>query len=125
MGDTEGMIGDFKPKHHRDDGPEAKIQRDLIEFLKIRDWMVKPTVGNMFQSGFADLYCAHRMKGARWIEVKLPNMKGSRFTPAQLTWFPQFTAAGVGIWILTAATEEEYAKLFGPPNWAMYLSVMK
>jgi hypothetical protein len=118
------MLGDFKPKRFTD-GPEAVIQRQLTEFLKIRDWMVKPTMGNMFQAGFPDLYCAHRMKGARWIEVKLPDMKGSRFTPAQLSWFPQFSAAGVGIWILTAATEFEYSKLFSPPNWQMYHHMMR
>ena len=26
-------------------------------------------------------------------------------------------AYGIGIWILTAATQAEYDKLFGPPNW--------
>jgi hypothetical protein len=25
--------------------------------------------------------------------------------------------AGIGIWILTAATQEQYDLLFGPPNW--------
>jgi len=118
------MNGDFKVRNFAD-GPEAKIQREITEYLKIRDWLVKPTIGNLFQSGFPDLFCAHRMKGARWIEVKLPDMKGSRFTPAQLSWFPQFSAAGVGIWILTGANEAEYAKLFSAPNWMMYMSVMK
>jgi hypothetical protein len=29
-------------------------------------------------------------------------------------------AFGIGIWILTAATQAEYDKLFAPPNWCDY-----
>jgi hypothetical protein len=29
-------------------------------------------------------------------------------------------AFGIGIWILTAATQAEYDKLFRPPNWRAY-----
>lgn len=105
----------IKPKK----GPEAKIQQELIYFLQAREWLVKPTHGNLYQSGFPDLYCAHHRYGQRWVEVKNP--LAYRFTGAQLTEFPRFSAAGAGIWILTAATEDEYAKLFGPENWFTYL----
>jgi hypothetical protein len=47
------------------------------------------------------------------------------FTPAQLETFPMFGAKGIGIWVLVAATEAEYRKLFGPANWYTYLSNWK
>jgi hypothetical protein len=36
-----------------------------------------------------------------------------------LKW-PLWDHFGIGIWILTAATQEEYDKLFGLPNWKDY-----
>lgn len=76
------------------------------------------THGNAFQRGFPDIYACHYTKGQRWIEVKkLPDY---HFTPAQLQAFPQFNAHGVGVWVLVAATEDEYAKLFKPQNWTWY-----
>ena len=63
------------------------------------------------------------MYGTRWIEVKMP--VGYRFTAAQLEVFPEFASKGVGVWVLTAATEEEYKKLFKPANFMWYLQVMK
>jgi hypothetical protein len=104
-------------------GPEEKIVQDLLNYLKVRDWFVKRTHGNMFQSGFPDLYAAKRNYGSRWIEVKCPHKYC--FTNAQLEDFPKLSGCGVGIWILTAANEHEYNKLFQPPNWYQYLSIMK
>lgn len=98
--------------------PEAKIQAALTDFLKVRDWYVKSTHGNMYQSGFPDLYACHKKYGPRWIEVKNP--EAYAFTAAQLENFPLMVAHGANIWILVAATEEEYQKLFGEPNWWVY-----
>ena len=103
--------------------PEAKLQAEMELFLKARDWYVKSTHGNMFQSGFPDLYCHHLKYRARWIELKIANHYS--FTPAQRLGFPKMSAFGVGIWILTAATEEEYRKLWLPPNWHEFLSINK
>lgn len=102
-------------------GPEAKIQDDIIKELRYREWMVKETHGNMYQSGFPDLYAAHLKWGPRWIEVKYK--ESYSFTPAQLHWFPLFAAVHIGIWILTGADETELAKLFGPANWHTYLKL--
>ena len=99
--------------------PETIIQNKIMDLLKTKDWFVKHTHGNAFQAGFPDLYAAHRIYGTRWIEVKNPT--GYAFTPAQLDTFPMFAAKGVGIWVLTAATELEYLKLFKPPNWGTFL----
>ena len=70
-----------------------------------------------------DLYACHKRYGPRWVEVKRKDKY--RFTKWQLEVFPQLTEKGVGIWVLTSATEKEYKKLFGPPNWYMFLEVMK
>jgi len=77
--------------------------------------MVERLVGNAFQRGIPDIYIAHVKYGTRWIDVKNPNEY--EFTKAQRQKWPIWEKHGVGIWILTAASEEEYDKLFKPPNW--------
>ncbi len=103
-----------KPKH----GPEWYIQRDLMEFMRIRGWLVERMTGNMFQKGIPDLYCFHKKWGERWIDVK--NDGKYSFTNDQKRKWPVWDDAGVGIWILVAATQEEYDKLFEPANWRKY-----
>jgi hypothetical protein len=99
---------------------EAKIQDAICDMLRMKGWFVKETHGNMFQQGFPDIYATHSSYGARWIEVKKPT--GYRFTGAQLEDFPKLVAHGSGVWIMVAATEEEYLKLFKSCNWYQYLS---
>ena len=101
--------------------PEAKIQDSIVKMLTLLGWYVHETHGSMFQSGFPDMYATHSRYGPRWVEVKLPDMKGSKFTPAQMECFPKFCANGSGIWVLTAATDFEYQKLFKPYNWYHYI----
>jgi hypothetical protein len=103
--------------------PEAKIQKAIIEMLTLKGWFVKITIGSTAQQGFPDLFCCHSRYGIKLVEVK--NAEGYRFTDAQLQDFPKLCANGAGVWILTAATEEEYNKLFRPPNWYQYLAVGK
>ncbi len=107
------------PKISGKKGPEAIIQAKIITFLRDRGWFVKETHGNLFQSGFPDLYATHSQYGIRWVECKNPD--AYCFTPAQLENFPKFTANGTGIWILTDATQAEYEKLWKPANWWVYL----
>jgi hypothetical protein len=109
----------FKPRKQ----PEAIIQDKICKKLKGLDWFVKETHGDLYQSGFPDIYAFHRSYGQRWIEVKNPN--GYAFTPAQLKWFPMFSAVGCQVWILTSDSDEEYKKLFLPENWYQYLSVWR
>jgi hypothetical protein len=97
---------------------ETIIQKKIMEFLKLRDWYCKNTHGNIYQGGLPDIYACHRRHGTRWIEVK---MEKYNFTPAQIDTFSELTAKGVGIWILTDATEFEYNKLFEPANWHWFL----
>ena len=42
------------------------------------------------------------------------------FTRKQKIKWPIWERYGCGIWILTAATQVEYDKLFAPPNWREY-----
>ena len=99
--------------------PEAVIQARIIAYLEKKDWTVMRTHGNMYQQGFPDLYCLHAVNGARWIEVKNP--LAHSFTPAQKKFFPLMHASGVSIYILVAADETEYRKLFLRPNWHVYM----
>lgn len=110
------------PKLRKKKGPEAVIQDALIDFLRVKGWHVMSTHGNIYQRGFPDLYCVHYRHKQRWIEVKNPSKY--EFTPAQLDNFPIISRV-VGIWILTAATEEEYSKLFQPQNWYTYLQILQ
>lgn len=102
-------------------GPERIIQDALVIYLRGREWLIKETHGNLYQSGFPDLFCYHRNYGMRWVEVKNPDKFS--FTPAQLRDFPQFSAVQCGIWILTGANEEQYKKLFLPPNWYQFFAM--
>ena len=98
--------------------PEQKIQLELTEFLRGRGWLVEATHGNAYQKGIPDLFIAHLRFGQRWIDCKV---KGKySFTKSQKLKWPIWEEKGVGIWILVAATEDEYQKLFEPPNWRQY-----
>lgn len=111
-----------RPKIRHGRKPESKLQQDIMNLLRAKGWFVKNTHGNQYQSGFPDLYACARAYGTRWIEVKTDS---GRLEMTQVRDFHRFAAEGVGVWILTAATEEEYKKLFGPPNWQWWLGVMK
>lgn len=108
----------FVPRRTGKSGPEAKIAKDWVEFLLIRGWFCIKTHGNEFQSGLPDYFCTHSKFGIRWTEIKNPGKFA--FTPAQIDTFPKMIANGAGVWIITAATEEEYAKLFQPCNYWHY-----
>jgi len=105
--------------------PEDKVREKVITKLRYHEWYVKITHGNRFQSGIPDLLCCHSCYGIRFVEIKLPNMQGSKFTPAQMVDFPKFIAHGCGIWILTGDSDEEYQKLFKKSNFWQYLDVFK
>ena len=115
------MSKSYKPRER----PEAKIQKAIIKMLKKKGWWVKVMSASMYQTGIPDLIASHRVFGPRFIEVKLPNMKGSRFTQAQLETFPEICSHGFGVWILTSDSDAEYQKLKQKPNWYKYLKIMK
>jgi len=105
-------------------GPESVIEQAIIDYLKVRDWYVRRLHGSTFQAGMPDLFACCKMSGAnliRLIEVKDPTRKGDIFTPAQLETFPKLNANGCPVYVMTAATDEEYKKLFKEGNWHEYL----
>ena len=97
---------------------ELHIQRELVEFLRDRVWHVERMLADAYQNGIPDLFCYHRKCGMRWVEVKRP--EGYSFTLRQRQKWPIWEKAGIGIWILTAATQEQYDLLFQPPNWRSF-----
>ena len=97
---------------------EAGIQRDVIAYLRLRGWFVIRLTGNAYQTGIPDIWAWHPKFDFRWIDLKRPDRYD--FTAAQKAKWPQWHAAGVGVWIMTAASQEEYDKLFSPPNWRDY-----
>ena len=111
----------MKPKkiYNKKRGPEKIIQIAIVKKLRLLGWFVKETHGNLYQSGFPDLYACHKEYGPRWVEVKNP--KKYRFTPAQLRDFPLFTANGADIWVLVSDSDYEINKLFKSANWYQYL----
>lgn len=101
--------------------PETKIQEDIITMLQGKGWFCMVTVGNMYQSGFPDIFACHTRFGHRWIEVKRAD-GNSRLEASQMENFPKLCAHGSGVWILTAATEHEYRKLVSAPcNWHTFI----
>ena len=105
--------------------PEAKIQTAIIRRLENLGWFVQRMIGNTFQFGVPDLYASHARYGPRWIEVKLPCMKGSKWTPAQIETFPKFQRNGSPIWIITGADDSEISKLFKSSNLWEYMNKKK
>jgi len=101
--------------------PEKKVEDSIREMLAQRNWFVIKTHGNAYQSGIPDLFATHKVYGQRWIEVKLPEMMGSKFTNAQFNVFPDLVSNGAGIWVLTSATDLEYDKLFKACNLSAYM----
>lgn len=97
---------------------ERDIQKEIINFLKLRDWDVSVTHGTSLMVGFPDLYVVHASFGARWVEVKRP---GGKLTNSQRIKFTRWAACNIGVWVMEAANEFNYQLLFGPRNWSTYL----
>lgn len=113
-----------KPKIRNKHGPEYGIQHEIVTFLRERGWYVERLVGGevrggAVQSGLPDLFACHKKFGFRFIEVKYED--SFRFTKAQKWKFPLLMEHGCGIWVLTAATDEQYNRLFQTPNLWDYL----
>ena len=104
-----------RPRFHSN--PEQLLQDgEIIPFLQERGWLVEKMHGNAFQKGIPDLYCYHPgLDLHKWIDVKLP--QGSTLTKAQCQKWPVWEQWGIDIYIMKAATEEEYQKIFGKGNW--------
>lgn len=105
-------------------GPEYTIQRNVIRYLKERGWHIERIAGGVMQggavqSGLPDLFVCHNKYGTRFVELK--NESHFVFTTAQKWKFPLLMDNGCGIWILTEASDDQYKRLFAPPNLWDYL----
>jgi hypothetical protein len=103
--------------------PEDRIQERIKSFLEAHGWLVEKMHGNAFQKGIPDLYCFHpelnNPEGLhRWVDVKV---KGRyRYTKDQCQKWTKWEGFRLPVYIMVAATDEEYAKLFGRPNFRLY-----
>jgi hypothetical protein len=97
--------------------PEKTLQNNhIVPFLEVHGWLVEVMHASYALKGIPDLYCWHQgLVTFRWIDVKLP--KGSDLTKAQCQKWTDWEKRDLGIWIMKEASEEEYLKLFEPPNW--------
>ena len=93
---------------------EAQIQRAIVELLESRNWLTQVMGANQFQSGYPDLYIFRRDCGERWLEIKRP--ENYFFTVPQRKRWRRWEQIGIGVWIMSGATEEEYRKLFKNPT---------
>jgi len=109
----------FVPRKTVANGPEQIIQDAIILKLKKFDWFTQVIVGNAIQHGLPDLFVSHARMGMKWIEVKNP--KAYSFTERQCQKFPLLHAAGVPIFVLFSADEDELLKLTQPPNWFLIM----
>ena len=119
-GTEVNKVKKFKPKGGHQ--TEAVIQRDIVKFLQLRGWLVHVTHMNQMESGWPDLNIIHPRYGVRFVDVKVPN-KGS-LTKRQKEYWPTMHTFGAGPYIMTAATEYEYRKLFGKPNYSDYMVII-
>jgi len=109
----------MEPKRFRGGkGPEAKIQANFIRYLKVKGWHIERMIGNLLQKGIPDIYIMHPEHGERWVDLKNPH--DYEFTAAQIWKWPVWEENKVGIWIITGWADEDYDKLFQPPNWRQY-----
>lgn len=97
---------------NKPENPEKELQNAWVTFLIGRGWYVVEMHASALFRGFPDLYITHVEYGVRLVEIKLPMMRGSRFTDAQWERFPQLEKHGSPIWVLTTVCEDEYSKLF-------------
>ena len=102
------------------DKPEYKTKRtknDLVKYLEIRGWLTQRMSADAFLKGFPDLFCADNKWGTRWVEVRRP--ENHTLNKAQRRRWALWDELRIGIWVLTAATQEEFNKLYKPPNWVI------
>ena len=62
--------------------PEKHIRTQIVNYLRLREWIIMLTHGNRYQKGFPDLYCIHPSYGQRWVEIKISHTR-SKLTAAQ------------------------------------------
>lgn len=99
--------------------PEDALQERIVRFLTLRGWHVEETHGNAYQKGLPDLFAWNAKLGLfRWIDVKIES--NYRYTKHQCIKWTEWESKDLGVWIMVGDTEQEYSKLFEPPNFRLY-----
>ena len=99
--------------------PEDALQDRIVKFLEQRGWHVEETHGNAYQKGIPDLFAWNeKLQLFRWIDVKI--LDNYRYTKHQCQKWTEWETKGLGVWIMVDATEQEYSRLFQPPNFREY-----
>lgn len=98
--------------------PEKIIEDAIRLFLSERGWRVDKTHSSAYSSGWPDLHCWHPHFGLRWVDVKNP--LAYTYTKSQCQLWPQWEKFGLGVWIMFAASDDEYSRLFKPANFRDY-----
>ncbi len=107
-----------KKQYKRSDRERQIRDNEIRPMLKGLGWLVEVTHGNKFSSGLPDLFLAHPQHGLRWVDVKVEGKYS--YTKAQIAKWPVWHLHGAGVWIMTGATEDQYQRLWKPPNWQDY-----
>jgi hypothetical protein len=108
-----------KRKAYKRKNREQQIRdKEIRPMLKDLGWLVEVTHGNRFMKGFPDLYLMHPEFSSRWVDVKVEG--DYEYTEAQRKKWPRWHKHGTGIWIMTGASQDQYERLFKPPNWLDY-----
>ena len=106
---------------------ESDLAAKVKKLFESRGWKVINVHGNAFTKGLPDKYCIDvteraegRTLGQRWVELKRPEV--GRYTKDQLATFPLIEKAGIGVWVMTDATDAQYKMVVSsPPNWRDFL----
>jgi hypothetical protein len=107
---------------------ESTLASKVKILFENHGWVVINVHGNAFTKGLPDKYCVDitprnssgKTFGQRWIELKRPTV--GRYTIDQVYTFPLIERAGIGVWVVTEATELAYNSVVaGPPNWRNFL----
>lgn len=95
-------------------------ERELKFRRKLKDegWYTIKTHGGKFQAGLPDLYCMHKIYGARWVEMKQPTGK---LSSRQIKEFTKWWSHGIKIWVLTGPLD--YDLLFKPCNLQRWIDI--
>ena len=107
------------PKSYGRNEEEKRIRdKEIRPMLTGLGWLVEVTHGSQYMKGFPDLYLRQIRFGIRWVDVKVEGRY--EYTRAQRDKWPRWHLSGSGVWILTGATQDQYERLFKPPNWQDY-----
>lgn len=102
-------------------GEKKKLEDSLVEEIRLKleaeGWHTEKTHGSMYMKGWPDLYAMHPVHKSRWIEVK--RREEGALEETQRKKFLLWAKHGVGVYILCGP--EELGRLFGPPNWHLWM----